>query len=94
MIVKKLSLNKILTSVVIIIIISIIILGLCWVNYLKITHSSFENYYKFRNCIQLIEKTDTYGICKISSGKIIKIVKYQDKWYLDGDLPSSGLNFL
>lgn len=74
--------------------IAIIMFGIYWVSYLKIAHSSFENYYKFRGCIQLLEKNDTYGTCKISSGEIIKIVKYQDKWYLDGDLPGPGLNFL
>lgn len=62
--------------------------------FLRKAHSSFENYYNFRGCVQLLEKTDTYGICKLSSGQTIKIVKYQNKWYLDGDLPYPGLNFL
>ena len=70
-----------------------VILGFYWW-YLWIAHSSFENYYKFRGCVQLIEKTDTYGTCKILSGENIKIVKFQNRWYLDGDLPYSGLNFL
>lgn len=55
--------------------------------YLRKAHSTFENYYAFRGCVKLLQKTDTYGICKTSSGDTIKIVKYQDKWYLDGDLP-------
>ena len=50
-------------------------------------HSTFENYYAFRGCAQLIDKTDDYGICKTTSGAVIKIVKFQNKWYLDGDLP-------
>jgi len=50
-------------------------------------HSTFENYYAFRGCTQLIQKTDTYGICKTGSGQTIKIVLYNGKWYLDGDLP-------
>lgn len=54
---------------------------------LRKAHSTFENYYTFRGCTQLLEKADTYGICKTSAGQTIKIVKYQNKWYLDGDLP-------
>ena len=49
---------------------------------------SFENYYKFRGCIELINKTEDYGFCKIGSGQIIKLVKYNNRWFLDGDLPS------
>ena len=70
------------------------LLGFFWINKLRIAHSSFENYYKFRGCVGLIEKTDTYGVCELSSGKIIKLVKFQNKWYLDGDLPHPGFNFL
>lgn len=55
--------------------------------YLRKAHSTFENYYAFRGCVKLIQKTNTYGICKTSSGQTIKIVKFKDKWYLDGDLP-------
>ncbi|MBU6389224.1 hypothetical protein KGQ71_01780 [Patescibacteria group bacterium] len=54
---------------------------------LKRAHSSFENYYAFRGCQQLLERTSDYGVCRTDSGAVIKIVKYQDKWYLDGDLP-------
>ena len=61
-------------------------LAFYWVRVLGVAHSSFENYYNFRGCTQLLAKTDTYGICQTSSGKIIKIVKYENKWFLDGDL--------
>ena len=61
---------------------------------LQKAHSTFDNYYAFRGCVKLIERTDTYGICQLSSGKTIKIVLFNDKWYLDGDLPYPGLNFL
>lgn len=79
-----------------ILVVILIIISFCiyWLNLLKIAHNSFENYYKFRGCVELIEKTDAFGTCKISSGQIIKIVKFQNKWYLDGDLPYPGLNFL
>ena len=55
--------------------------------YLRTAHSTFERYYAFRGCQKLIEKTAEWGTCQLHSGTVIKIVKYQDKWYLDGDLP-------
>lgn len=61
---------------------------------LQKAHSTFDNYYAFRGCIKLIDRTDAYGDCQLSSGKIIKIVKFNNKWYLDGDLPYPGFNFL
>lgn len=51
-------------------------------------HSTFENYYAFRGCEQLIKRTSTYGICKTSGGQTIEIVVFRGKWYLDGDLPN------
>ncbi len=56
-----------------------------WFFYLQKAHSSFENYYQFRGCVSLVEKNDDYAFCKLSSGETIKLVKQQDKWYLDGD---------
>ncbi len=58
---------------------------------LRKAHSTFENYYAFRGCVQLIQRTYDYGICKTKSGQTIKIVKYQGKWYLDGDLPCGSI---
>ncbi len=75
--------NKIL----IILILLVLALGLWQWFYLRRAHSSFENYYNFRGCTELVAKTEDYGICKTKSGETIKIVKYQNKWYLDGDLP-------
>jgi hypothetical protein len=63
------------------------ICALNWILFLQHAHSTFENYYLFRGCVQLLEKTDNYGICRIVGGQVIKIVKFHDKWYLDGDLP-------
>lgn len=70
-----------------------IVFGIYQVFYLRKAHSSFENYYVFRGCIQLIKKTQDYGICKISSGQMIKIVKFDNRWFLDGDLPCGFLCF-
>ncbi len=55
--------------------------------FLRKAHSTFENYYAFRGCVQLLEKKEDYGMCKTDNGQTIKIVKYHGRWYLDGDLP-------
>ena len=68
-------------------------LAINWIFVLQRAHSTFENYYAFRGCVQLISKTNDYGICRIASGKTIKIVKFSGKWYLDGDLPCGFLCF-
>lgn len=60
--------------------------GAYW-NYLRLAHSTFENYYVFRGCTTLIEKTQTAGTCKTANGATVKMVEYNGKWYLDGDLP-------
>jgi len=60
---------------------------------LQKAHSTFENYYAFRGCKQLTERTSDYGICKLASGQTIKIVKFQNKWYLDHDLPMCLFGF-
>lgn len=77
------------------IIILFIVLNQTYFAYLRKAHSTFEDYFKFRGCVELIEKTDTYGICRLDSGKTIKIVKFENRWYLDGDLPYKifGLTF-
>lgn len=83
---KKVFASKnIIVGVIIILIISVF--GLYQIHALNIAHSSFENYYKFRGCAVLLEKTDTYATCKLSSGETIKLVKINNKWYLDGDGP-------
>ena len=54
---------------------------------LTVAHSTFENYYAFRGCQTLVDRTDTYGDCKLADGSTIKIVLINGKWYLDGDGP-------
>lgn len=54
---------------------------------LNIAHSTFENYYAFRGCTELIDRTDTYADCKLADGTTIKLVLINGKWYLDGDGP-------
>jgi len=79
--------RKNLIILVSVLVILAIAFGIYWVQLLHKAHSTFENYYAFRGCARLLEKKNDYGICKTSSGETIKIVKYQNKWYLDGDLP-------
>ncbi len=52
-----------------------------------LAHTTFDRYYAFRGCVQLVDKTATYGDCKTASGKILRIVSYKGNWYLQGDLP-------
>jgi hypothetical protein len=73
--------------------VGILVLGLAiyQIFYLKKAHSTFDNYYAFRGCTQLLERTDNFGLCKIASGQTIKIVLDNGRWYLDGDLPCGFL---
>jgi hypothetical protein len=87
--IKIILLILVLAIIFLILIAIAAIAALNYITYLRTAHSSFDNYYKFRGCQELINKTDDYGFCKLSSGEIIKIVKYNSKWYLDGDLPVS-----
>ena len=66
-----------------------LLLGLAIQQFLSLrkAHSSFENYYAFRGCVQLLEKNDTSAVCKTSAGQTIKLVKINNQWYLEGDGP-------
>ena len=68
-------------------ILAVVSFGLYQIHTLNVAHSSFENYYKFRGCVELLEKTDTYGTCKLASGQTIKLVQINGRWFLDGDGP-------
>lgn len=50
-------------------------------------HSSLSNYAKFRGCVSMLSQSDSVATCRLQSGNTIKMVKYNNKWYLDGDLP-------
>lgn len=73
---------------VIAVLIVLIGLGTWYIFYLKKAHSTFKNYYAFRGCTTILNKSEYYGFCELKNGDTIKIVKYQGKWYLDGDLPT------
>lgn len=88
---KKTRKNLVITALIIIGL--IIILGVYQVLMLNKAHSTFENYYSFRGCATLLERTDDYGVCQLINGQTIKIVKYQNRWFLDGDLPCGWFCF-
>ncbi len=79
--------KKVIIGVVIFVVVAAGALAIDQYFVLQKAHSTFDNYYAFRGCTQLIEKTDTYGTCKLSDGTTIKIVLINGKWYLDGDGP-------
>lgn len=85
--------NKTVIIITILVGVLIFIFGIYQILCLKKAHSTFENYYAFRGCAQLLEKTESYGTCKTNSGETIKIVKFEGKWFLDGDLPCGFLCF-
>lgn len=75
-------------KVVIAIIASLFLILVAWQFYtVQKAHRTFENYYAFRGCKQLVAKTDTTATCRLASGKVITLVAYKGKWYLNGDLP-------
>ena len=72
-----------------VIVVTILLLGffMYQIMYLKNAHATFANYYSFRGCVQLIKRTNQYGICRTNTGQTIKIVQYDGRWFLNGDLP-------
>lgn len=73
----------------IIIILILIVAIFCIYQFLMLqkAHSSLENYAAFRGCIGLTNQTATSTDCSLQSGQKIKLVKINDKWYLEGDGP-------
>lgn len=92
--VQKLLRHKILVSGALVIILIGGIFGFLQVQMLQKAHSTFDNYYAFRGCTELLQRTSTYGVCRTKSGKVITIVLYQGKWYLQNDLPTGILRHL
>ena len=70
-----------------------IILGAYQTIMLAKAHSTFDNYYTFRGCVKLLDRTDDYGVCQTAAGETVKIVKFDNRWFLDGDLPCGFLCF-
>ncbi|MDE1848871.1 MAG: hypothetical protein KGH55_02470 [Nanoarchaeota archaeon] len=53
-------------------------------------HAALEGYCHWRG-LQVVNQSETFGYCKDSSGETYKIVLFDGRWYLNGDLPGSGL---
>lgn len=73
----------------------VILLGIfcVWqVLYLHRAHSTFNNYAAFRGCANITSETATSGTCTLTNGESITIVKFNDKWFLQGDLPVCMIN--
>ena len=74
--------------------VAVVAIFLIWFIYQAITttkaHQTFESYCKWRG-LEIENKSDSYGYCKDQkTGKEYKMVLFNGKWYLDGDLPGSG----
>ncbi len=79
--------NKTLWSVIGVLLIAGAAFGAYQVYATNLAHTTFERYYAFRGCTQLVDKTDTAADCKLANGQTIKLVLINGKWYLDGDGP-------
>ena len=88
---KNLLKNKLAVIIILILLVIILLLAANQVLFLRRAHSSFANYYAFRGCAQLLATTTDSGTCRTDSGQIIKIVKWNGRWYLDGNLPTCWL---
>ncbi len=55
---------------------------------LQKAHSSFANYAAFRGCAQITGESDSSGTCMLANGQSITIVKFNGRWFLQGDLPA------
>ena len=94
MVKKKLLKHKVVVILTLIVIIAGSTAMYFQVRMLHKAHSTFDNYYAFRGCAQLLKRTPTYGVCRTQSGDVITIVLYKGKWYLQGDLPTGLLGHL
>jgi len=92
--IKRIAKHKVLIVILLIVVIGLGAFGLNQERTLHKAHSTFDNYYAFRGCTQLIKREPTYGVCKTGSGQTITIVQYHGKWYLKGDLPLGMLGHL
>ena len=79
--------NQVLAASVAGVLVTIAGLVVYQIDQLRVAHSTFENYYAFRGCVRLMDRTEVDGHCETADGREIRIVEYHGAWYLDGDLP-------
>lgn len=60
---------------------------------LQKAHSSFANYAAFRGCATITSQSTASGTCTLPNGQTITMVKFNGRWYLNGDLPYCWGNF-
>ena len=82
--------KKVLLVIIGLCIVIVIALGIDQFYAVNKAHSTFDNYYAFRGCAKLISRASDSAVCQLPSGQTIKLVEYENKWYLDGDLPCMG----
>jgi uncharacterized membrane protein affecting hemolysin expression len=73
--------------VIVIIVLLLIGFGIYHIQALNKAHSTLENYAVFRGCISLSNQTATSADCVLPSNKTERLVKINNKWYLEGDGP-------
>ncbi len=84
---NKLSKKDFVSMIMVIIILLSFATAFVWTYKLKKAHSTFENYSTYIGCVKILSKNLTSGVCTLSNGENIKIIKAQNgKWYLNGDL--------
>ena len=81
------SQKRIIVAIVILLVAAAAAFALGQFFLLQKAHGTFDNYYAFRGCTQLISTTTTSGVCKTASGDTITIVEINGEWYLQGDGP-------
>lgn len=86
-IIRYMKRGRLIVALIVICVVAVGAIGIWQYRSLRVAHSSFDDYYAFRGCTKLLTRTDTDGTCVTRSGKTIKIVEYQGRWFLDGDLP-------
>jgi hypothetical protein len=79
--------KKIVWIVIILLVVAVGVFGADQFLLLQKAHSTFDNYYAFRGCTQLISTTTTSGVCRTASGQTITIVEIDGRWFLQGDGP-------
>lgn len=52
-------------------------------------HGTFDGYCKWRG-LEIVNQSNDFGYCRDAvSGQVFKIVLFNGRWYLDGDLPNN-----
>jgi uncharacterized protein YpmB len=83
---KKILIISLIFSILLLIIIAG--LFIYWAITTYQAHATFEGYCNWRG-LEVINQSSNFGYCKDVSGQVYKIVLFNGRWYLDGDLPNN-----